>query len=493
MSRLESHDLVDPESTRPRVARRGDARSTPALPLAVEPRPFPFSLSQKVVCDLVAIVDFIAVLLSARLVAWLAGQHGVPAPGESLSILTLAPVLALTSVLALRVCGLYQVRTLIQVSRQASRLLIVWTLLSIAAWAAVSGLYEGPQFLMVAWLCLTPAILISARVGVALAFRRLLDHGPLARRVALIGTAPSLARAAQVINEDRQCYLAGVFEMPQQGPEASIDELISAVRTGGFDDAMVLVPTLAETGLDRLVQTLATLPLRVNLLPVAGLFDLGEIEPGFTQSVCVTVSQKPVRGWSIAFKTLVDYAGAIFLLALAAVPMVIIAAAIRLESEGPAIFRQHRSGRGGRVFTLHKFRSMYVCEDGPRIRQAERNDPRVTHVGRVLRKLSLDELPQLFNVLCGEMSLVGPRPHAVAHDYHYGSLVPRYWERFRVKPGITGWAQVNGYRGETKTLDEMAERIQYDVEYADEYGLWRDLWIIALTPWTLITRHSKAY
>jgi lipopolysaccharide/colanic/teichoic acid biosynthesis glycosyltransferase len=136
---------------------------------------------------------------------------------------------------------------------------------------------------------------------------------------------------------------------------------------------------------------------------------------------------------------------------------------------------------------------MYVCEDGPRIRQAERNDPRVTRVGRYIRKLSLDELPQLFNVLRGEMSLIGPRPHAVAHDYHYGALVPRYWERFRVKPGITGWAQVNGYRGETKTLDEMAERIQYDVEYADEYSIWRDLWIMVLTPWTLLTRQDKAY
>jgi exopolysaccharide biosynthesis polyprenyl glycosylphosphotransferase len=493
MSLLDSQDLVEPELTLPRVTPRVDARSAQASPFAVEPRPFPFTLSQQIVCDLVAIVDFIAVLLSARFITWLAGQNGVLAPGEGLSLLTIAPVLALTSVLALRACGLYRFRTLIQLSRQASRLLIVWTLLSIVASAAVIGLYDGPPFLMVAWLCLTPAILISARAGIALAFRALLDKGPLARRVVLIGTAPSLARAAQVINDDRLCYLAGVFELPQHDPEAAVDEVIFAVRDGGFDDAIVMVPTLAETGFDRLVQTLATLPLRVNLLPVAALFDLGEIEPGFTQSVSVTVSQKPVRGWSIAFKAVVDCAGAVILLSLAAVPMLIIAAAIRLESEGPAIFRQHRSGRGGSVFTLFKFRSMYVCEDGPRIRQAERNDPRVTHVGRIIRKLSLDELPQLFNVFRGEMSLVGPRPHAVAHDYHYGALVPRYWERFRVKPGITGWAQVNGYRGETKTLDEMAERIQYDVEYAGEYRVWRDLWVIVLTPWTLVTRLNKAY
>ncbi|MFO1187824.1 MAG: exopolysaccharide biosynthesis polyprenyl glycosylphosphotransferase [Alphaproteobacteria bacterium] len=491
MSRLEPHDLVGPEFG----GRLEEPRAEPASSgsLAVEPRPYPFSLSQRVLCDLVGLVDFAAVLLTAQLVAWLAVHNGVLQAGESAGLMTIAPIVAIIAALAFRTCALYEIRTLIQVSRQSSLLLIVWTILSIVASVSLLGLYSGPPFLMLAWLSLTPAVLISARAGIALLFRALLDKGPLARRVALIGSPTAIGRAAHVVNEVRLCYLAGVFEVPAEDSGQAIDEIIFAVRNGAFDDAIVLVPTLAEAGFERLVQTLATLPLRVSLLPVAGLFDVGEIVPGFTQSVSVTVSEKPVRGWAIVLKTGLDFLAALALLAVFGLPMLILGALIRLESEGPAIFRQHRSGRGGTVFTLYKFRSMYVCEDGPRIRQAERNDPRVTRIGRIIRKLSLDELPQILNVLRGEMSIVGPRPHAVAHDYHYGALVPRYWERFRVKPGITGWAQVNGYRGETKTLDEMAERIQYDVEYADDYSIWRDLWIMVMTPWTLVMRRDKAY
>lgn len=490
MSRLEPHDFLGPElggrATGPR------AQLAPSASFSVDPRPRSFSLSQRVLCDLVGVIDFAAVILTAQFVAWLAVHNGVLQAGESSGLMTIAPVIGLIALLAFRTCALYEIRTLIQVSRQSSLLLIVWTILSIVASVSVLGLYSGPPFLMFAWLSLTPAILISSRAGIALIFRALLDRGPLARRVALIGSSETIGRAAHIINEDRLCCLAGVFEVPPGNSEA-IDEIIFAVRNGGFDDVVVLVPTLAEGGFERLVQTLTTLPLRVSLLPIAGLFDVGEVAPGFTQSVSVTVSEKPVRGWAIILKTGLDIIAALALLAVFGIPMLILAALIRLESEGPAIFRQHRSGRGGTVFTLYKFRSMYVCEDGPRIRQAERNDPRVTRIGRLIRKLSLDELPQLINVLRGEMSIVGPRPHAVAHDYHYGALVPRYWERFRVKPGITGWAQVNGYRGETKTLDEMAERVQYDVEYADDYSIWRDLWIMVLTPWTLLVRGDKAY
>jgi putative colanic acid biosynthesis UDP-glucose lipid carrier transferase len=493
MSQLEPQKRpARPESTFD--LRRHPAEHTPAATRTaeVEPRAFP-ALSQRILCDLVSIVDFLAILLSARLVVLIADGNGVPGAADGHRLLLLAPVIGIASVLAFRASGLYELRTLVRVSHQASRLLVVWVVLSIVASASVLGLYNGPVYLIAAWLCFAPAILISARAGLALGFRTLLDQGPLARRAAVVGAASNLARGVRVIGEDRLCSLAGVFELPNPSSAAGVDEILAAVKAGQFDDVIVLVPTLEENGFERLVQALSTLPLRVCLLPTAGLFDLTHIDPGVAQAVSVIVSDKPVRGWSIAFKSAVDYVGAVALLTVACIPMLIIAAAIRLESDGPAIFRQHRTGRSGRVFTLYKFRSMYVCEDGPRIRQAERNDPRVTYVGRIIRKFSLDELPQLFNVLRGEMSLVGPRPHAVAHDTYYGLLVPRYWERFRVKPGITGWAQVNGFRGETRTIDEMAERIQFDVEYANEYNIWRDLLIVLMTPYSLIVRHNKAY
>lgn len=167
---------------------------------------------------------------------------------------------------------------------------------------------------------------------------------------------------------------------------------------------------------------------------------------------------------------------------LALMPMFpLLALCIRLDSRGPILFRQNRVGQWGRVFRVYKLRTMTCCEDGAVVRQASRGDARVTRIGRVLRTHSIDELPQLLNVLLGDMSLVGPRPHAVAHDIEYGRLVAGYADRRAVKPGITGWAQVNGCRGETRTVEAMRERIEHDLAYIRAWSLWLDLAIIVMT------------
>ena len=158
----------------------------------------------------------------------------------------------------------------------------------------------------------------------------------------------------------------------------------------------------------------------------------------------------------------------------------LIALAIKWDSTGPALFRQHRTGRHGRIFEIYKFRSMTVLEDGAAVVQARVGDTRITRVGRILRILSLDELPQLFNVLSGEMSLVGPRPHAVTHDEYYSKRIRHYRLRQQVKPGITGWAQINGARGATPELSDMQARIELDVAYVRRESLWFDLQILAL-------------
>ncbi|MBI2783777.1 MAG: exopolysaccharide biosynthesis polyprenyl glycosylphosphotransferase [Porticoccaceae bacterium] len=161
---------------------------------------------------------------------------------------------------------------------------------------------------------------------------------------------------------------------------------------------------------------------------------------------------------------------------------VAIALAVRCTSPGPVLFRQSRHGEGGRAFEVYKFRTMYVDQPEPdKVHQARRDDPRVTPVGRFLRRTSLDELPQFLNVLQGRMSIVGPRPHALVHNEYYKSRVESYMWRHRVKPGITGWAQVNGYRGETDTLEKMEKRVEHDLWYIDNWSLWLDLKIIALT------------
>jgi putative colanic acid biosynthesis UDP-glucose lipid carrier transferase len=169
-----------------------------------------------------------------------------------------------------------------------------------------------------------------------------------------------------------------------------------------------------------------------------------------------------------------------------------IAALVRLESPGPALFRQRRTGLGGKIFTVFKFRTMTVAEDGATVRQATRGDARVTALGAVLRKLSLDELPQLLNVLRGEMSLIGPRPHAVAHDEQWGELVPGYDRRFRARPGLTGYAAVSGFRGEVRELQAIIDRVKSDNEYIDTWSFALDLKIVWRTL-PLIFTDTRAY
>lgn len=186
----------------------------------------------------------------------------------------------------------------------------------------------------------------------------------------------------------------------------------------------------------------------------------------------------------LAAKSALDRVLAGLALVMFAPLLALVAIAIRLESRGPVLFRQARTGKNGQVFEILKFRSMTV---GAGLAQATRQDARVTRVGYWLRRTSIDELPQLWNVLRGDMALVGPRPHATAHDAHYTQLIANYTMRFAVKPGLTGWAQINNARGETETLDKMARRVALDLDYIEGWSLRRDLLILALTPIRLLT------
>ncbi len=182
----------------------------------------------------------------------------------------------------------------------------------------------------------------------------------------------------------------------------------------------------------------------------------------------------------------VSLAGILILLPLLA----LVSLAVALDSRGPILFCQRRHGRHGQIFGILKFRSMRVLEDGVQVVQATKNDSRVTRIGRFLRASSIDELPQLFNVLSGEMSLVGPRPHAIAHDEYYGARIPAYAKRQRVKPGITGWAQVNGARGETPELADMEKRVALDGWYVDHAHAGLDLLILLKTPLAVLSRRN---
>jgi undecaprenyl-phosphate galactose phosphotransferase/putative colanic acid biosynthesis UDP-glucose lipid carrier transferase len=191
-------------------------------------------------------------------------------------------------------------------------------------------------------------------------------------------------------------------------------------------------------------------------------------------------------------KRVFDVVASAAILVLLSPLMLMTALLIKLDSRGPVLFRQKRNGFNGSVFSIYKFRSMRVLEDGDRIQQATRNDPRVTRLGLWLRRTSIDELPQLLNVLLGDMSLVGPRPHAIAHNNEYQTVVSNYAFRHHVKPGITGWAQVNGFRGETQTVDIMAKRVEFDLWYINHWSLWLDLRIMFKTM-LMAYRQPSAY
>jgi Undecaprenyl-phosphate glucose phosphotransferase len=199
----------------------------------------------------------------------------------------------------------------------------------------------------------------------------------------------------------------------------------------------------------------------------------------------LTLAEQPLSGWRLLLKDLVDRVLALMILIMAAPLLLGIAVAIKLDTRGPVFYRQQRHGFNREVIQIFKFRTMYAdrCDDGigAPVIQATKNDTRITRVGRYLRCSSLDELPQVLNVLKGDMSIVGPRPHAVAHNEYYGTLIDTYLARHKVKPGITGWAQVNGLRGETDTLDKMEKRVQHDLYYITNWSLWLDAKIVLQT------------
>ena len=236
--------------------------------------------------------------------------------------------------------------------------------------------------------------------------------------------------------------------------------------------------------LDSLLQSLSLSVANIRLLPDLGMFQI--LNHGMSIRVgipMVDLSISPMFGTRRITKAALDYSFATLALVGLSPLMLVIAIAVKLTSKGPVLFSQKRHGWNGEEISVYKFRSMAMHEEeAGTVTQATRHDPRVTRVGRFLRKSSLDELPQFINVLQGRMSVVGPRPHALAHNDEYVQHIPRYALRHKVKPGITGWAQICGYRGETDTLDKMEGRIKHDLHYLEHWSIWMDLKIIFLTP-----------
>jgi len=311
-----------------------------------------------------------------------------------------------------------------------------------------------------------------AIVGAGEPGRRLVEHLSIAHD-------PSI-RLIGVYDDRRTRVPATVGSVPVLG---TVDDLIERARRDHLDTIVVALPWSSTDRVSACLEKLRMIPADVQLCP--DVLRLGSPFRGVTSTSgvpMIRVYDRPLSGWSYFIKAAEDRVVAAILLILALPLFVGIALMIKLDSPGPVFFRQSRQGFNSNVFTVWKFRTMHHDRpDEPTVPQATRDDRCVTRLGALLRRHSLDELPQLFNVLKGEMSIVGPRPHAVVHNQSYAPIINGYLARHRVKPGITGWAQVNGLRGKTQVPEKMAARVQHDLYYIDNWSLLFDLRIMAQT------------
>lgn len=266
-------------------------------------------------------------------------------------------------------------------------------------------------------------------------------------------------------------------------PDGNFEELYRAAKEGEVDIVFMVLPLKAEERIRSIIDELADSTVSVYMMLDLFSFDLLNAQTLDIQGMpAISICETPHTGINNYIKRIFDIIVGTLILLLIAIPMVFIAIGIKLSSSGPVFFRQNRYGINGEKIKVWKFRTMRVMDEGDNaVVQATKNDDRITPFGRILRRTSLDELPQFFNVLCGNMSIVGPRPHAVSHNEEYRSQIKRYMLRHKVKPGITGLAQVNGYRGETDTFEKMENRIRYDLEYIQNWTVILDLKIIIET------------
>jgi putative colanic acid biosynthesis UDP-glucose lipid carrier transferase len=378
---------------------------------------------------------------------------------------------------------------------------ITVAVLLVIGWATRTVTAFDPQVLA-AWLLATPAARVVAHLALPPMLQRLFT-AERAQRVAVIAGACELGRTLAERLRDNPLLgvrVAGFFD--DRGPErigesaagatlGTLDQLAAYVKSHRVDLIYITLPMASQPRIVRLLDQLRDTTASIYFVPDIFLFDLIQARIDTLDGVpVVSVCETPFRGYNGVVKRVSDIGLALLILTVTLPLMLAIAIGVKLSSRGPVIFRQRRYGLDGREILVYKFRSMTVAEDGDVIRQARRGDARVTRFGAWLRRYSLDELPQFINVLQGRMSVVGPRPHAVAHTELYRKLIKGYMIRHKVRPGITGWAQVNGMRGETDTLEKMEGRIAYDLTYLRQWSLRLDLWIVLKTPFALLDGHN---
>jgi Undecaprenyl-phosphate glucose phosphotransferase len=492
--------------------KRADATASALSPIAqkIASEPTPPGYSPIVLAGSVRLIEFMLVMLVGLAVQL---AYIVPLEGFEWHYPAATVAIAAIATLAFQAADVYQVQAFRGYEKQYFRLASAWSVVFLIVIGISFFAKAGDQFSRV-WLgsfyLSGLIVLILFRRALFLLVRRWTREGRLDRRAVIVGADE---KGAALINSlmaqrDTDVHIIGAFD--DRGDERSptavcglpklgaVDDLVEFARRTRIDLVIFSLPISAETRILQMLKKLWVLPVDIRLAAHAAKLRFRPRAYSYIGNVPVLdVFDKPITDWDVVMKWLFDKVIGTAILIAASPVMLLTAIAIKLDSRGPVLFKQKRYGFNNELIEVYKFRSMRVDQcDATASKLVQKNDPRVTRVGRFIRKTSIDELPQLFNVVFkGNLSLVGPRPHAVhakAANRVYDEAVDGYFARHRVKPGITGWAQINGWRGETDTQEKIQQRVEHDLYYIENWSVLFDLYILAKTPFAL-AKTENAY
>lgn len=410
--------------------------------------------------------------------------------------LTLA-IVAVSFYLVADIAGVYQAYRFSSMRETFLSILSAWAIC--AALILIASFFlkiseDYSRLVFGGWFVLTPIMLILWRWGCGGLCNVVLPRETVNRKVIVIGATRSGIQLAQELKssgrqnetlvgfyDDRSLDRIGLSGLPAP-LRGRIDDALELAKIHSVQEVYIALPMEAANRIKQILNAFADANARVHVVPDFFTFDLMQSRlRNVGKVVTLSVYDSPFYGFTSLVKRIEDVVLASLILVMISPVLLAVAIGVKLSSPGPVLFKQERYGLDGKPIRVWKFRSMKAMEDGAVVKQATKGDPRITPFGGFIRRTSLDELPQFVNVLTGQMSIVGPRPHAVAHNEEYRGLIDKYMLRHHVKPGITGWAQINGLRGETDTLDKMEKRIEYDLIYIQNWSLWLDLKIVFLT------------
>jgi Undecaprenyl-phosphate glucose phosphotransferase len=458
-----------------------------------------------VVQRLAKAADFTVITGGALLLTMLLAK-----PGNPEAAMFFALLVAFTSLLGIRGLGLYAPRLWPRglMTALKSHCIAIVAALALYAVSKLTPL-ELPFIWLTLWTAMCAVYFAASRLLTQIWAAPAAKSGRFKTRIAIVGGGQAAEDALNLLEQspDDAIEVLGLFDdrFDNRSPESvrkyqklgTITDLAPFARSNNIDLIIVAIPLSAETRMLQILKRLWELPVDIRISGAAGKLKLSRGAYTYLGNLpLLSAFERPLSGWDAILKSAVDRIIATCAIIGLAPVMLAVAAAVKWESKGPIIFKQKRFGFNNELVEVYKFRSMYTdMSDAAATKLVTKDDPRVTRVGRFIRKTSLDELPQLFNVLLGTLSLVGPRPHATqakAAGTLYDEVVDGYFARHKVKPGITGWAQINGWRGETDTREKIEQRVKHDLDYIDRWSIAFDLYILAKTPLALL-KSENAY